>query len=327
MEQKKTQVIAMTNLKGGVGKTTTSANLGAGLARLGYKVLLVDWDPQGNLTQHFGLDNKEEGFKALFDALDKNAGKQGYFHVDKLYPYEIPAYGHALSVLANNYRLSEFEVEFSGNKIGSEKILSNILKLFRGAVDFIIIDCQPSLSVLTINAYLASDYLIIPMDVGKFSEEGLGKILESRELLNSHYEIGLQVLGVLFVRHNPKTILAKEYKEAFSKLEEVFPLLETHIRENEAIKQSQMMGMDIFAYDQFKNEESKRLTVSNASEDYYNLTNEILYRLGMSEAPEKAREEENGEAEKEQPELLVPKKKGKGNLRSEFEEFLKLKEQ
>ena len=302
-----TVVISNTNLKGGVAKTTTSANLGAGLAKMGYKVLLVDWDPQGNLTMHFGYNADE--VNTLFSALDTN--EEDFVIKSKLSPIPVEYYPKNLFLFGNNFNLSKFEPLFSDPSLGGgHMVLSNVLELFKGKVDFIIIDCQPSLSLLTVNAYYASDFLFIPVEVGSFSKNGMDKILFSLKRLNKNYNRNIKVGGVFFTRMEPNTIISKDYVEYFNSNDQI-PLMQSQIRRNIAIKESQEMGMDIFSYDDKISKDSKKSLISNSNEDYYNFINEFLYLVGVQKEIHTSRQKEETKGSK------------KGKLEEGFKTFLK----
>lgn len=308
-----TKVIAVTNLKGGVSKTTTTANLGAALARMKYKTLLVDWDPQFNLTTHFGFDPESKDLKTLYQAFNKD--HEDYYEKKKLSPYAIEPYADRLFLLANNYNLAQFEGLFGSGIPAGDMILKDVLSNFIGKVDYILIDCQPSLSILTINAYFASDYLLIPMSAGKFSENGLDRITKSLKRIEKTTQQRIKIAGAFFGNHDPSTVISKTYQQHFKEEKLDIPLMKTFIRKNVSIQECQEMGVDIFNYDSKVSEDKKKLSVSNASEDYYNLANELLFLIGDKTEIETARAEgENGSAKK---------KSDKGLLRNEFQEFLK----
>jgi len=309
----KTKIIATTNLKGGVGKTTTVANLGAALARLGYTVLLLDWDPQFNLTTHFGFDPESKDLTTLFDIFNKEL--EDYYDPKKLKPYAIEHYGDKLFLLPNNYKLAQFEGLFTGVPAG-DMILKDVLSNFRGKVDYILIDCQPSLSILTINAYFASDFLLVPMSAGKFSENGIDRIVKTLRRIEKTVQQKIKIAGAFFGNHEPSTVISKTYLQHFTDEKIEIPLMQTYIRRNVSIQECQEMGVDIFKYDSLTSEEKKKLMVSNGSEDYYNLANELLYLIGDKQEFDTARVEleSNGSTKK---------KAMKGDLKEDFKEFLK----
>ena len=305
---KDTIVVSLTNLKGGVAKTTTSANLGAGLARMGYKVLLIDWDPQGNATRHFGFDHKS--VPILYSAFDTE--EEELFNRGNLKYIPIDYYPERLFLFASNYNLSRFEQTFSDPRLGGgHMVLSNVVNLFKSKVDFVIIDCQADISLLTINAYYASDFLFIPVEVGVFSKDGMDQIFNSINRLNKNYGKKIKIGGVFFCRTEPNTIIGREYMQYFESTEEI-PLMKSQIRRNVAIIESQQKGMDIFTYD-VKMSNAKKQQISNSNEDYYNFVNEFLYLVGASDKLKTSREGSNHKTER---------KKGKGSLREDFREFL-----
>jgi|GEM_PF-893556 len=280
-----TSIISITNLKGGVAKTTTTANLGAGLAKLGYKVLMIDWDPQGNLTMHFGYDSEE--VDTLYSALD--TGQEDFYKSEKLATLPIENYPGQLFLFGNNFNLSRFETMFSDPSLGGgHMVLANVLSLYKGKVDFILIDCQPSLSLLTVNAYYASDFLFIPLEVGSFSKNGMDKILFALKRLNKNYNRNIKVGGVFFTRMEPNTVISRDYVDYFLSAGDI-PLMKAQIRRNIAIKESQEMGMDIFSYDRKNSDETKRRIISNSNEDYYNFIQELLVLVGKSKSAKQSR--------------------------------------
>ena len=304
-----TSIISITNLKGGVAKTTTTANLGAGLAKLGYKVLMVDWDPQGNLTMHFGYNPEE--VNTLYEALDAN--QEDFYQTSQLATLPIENYPDRLFLFGNNFNLSKFESMFSDPSLGGGHIvLANVLNLYKGKVDFILVDCQPSLSLLTVNAYYASDFLFIPLEVGSFSKNGMDKILFALKRLNKNYNRDIKVGGVFFTRMEPKTVISRDYVKYFSSAGDI-PLMQTQIRRNIAIKECQEMGMDIFSYDRKNSDESKRRVISNSNEDYYDFIQELLVLVGKKKFKSLSRDTSTETYNSRQ----------KGKLNQEFVTFLK----
>lgn len=305
-------IISVTNLKGGVGKTTSTVNIGAALATMGYKVMVVDWDPQGNTSQHMGISNLDEAH-VLIDAMDSEL--PGFHDPKKLAPYSMEKYPENLFLLANDYRLANFESKFPASLPGFHFALKKVLENFKDGLDFILIDCQPSLSPLTINAYCASDKLLIPMEVGSFAKKGLNTIEYNVSQINEYLGGKLEIAGIFFARHNPKTVISKNYSDYY-KDETDLTLYNTVIRENVALKECKELGFDIFSYDRFATDQSKKEQISLGSEDYYDLTNEILVNFGFKEKAEIARDQTK------KVETPIGKKSKKGDLSEEFKNFL-----
>jgi len=325
MKLKETQIIAISNLKGGVGKTTTASNLSAGLARLGYKVLGVDWDPQGNLTTAFGIQDNEE-LVTLYQALDPD--NPDFYKKEDLKPYNIPLYKDNLFLFPTNYDLSKFEPSFSTQDIqGAQYVLTDVLDTYIDDMDFIIIDCQPSLSLLTLNAYYAADYLLIPVEAGAYNVQGLDKILDIITRSKKRFNNETEILGVFFSRCEPNTILTKDYMADFEVREDV-PLFESVVRRNVALAECVESGQDIFSYDEYLNEdvpEDKRKP-SIGAEDFYNLINEALFKMKLTKEFSSSRVADEGVNSSTESDAPAPiqklKSKKKGNLADDFKNFL-----
>ena len=193
-----TQIITVTNQKGGVGKTTTSSALVCGLYQRGAKVLGIDLDPQGNLGFTLGLDI--------------GAGSTVYDVFKGTCPIE-----HAIAsteygdVLPSDIMLSAAEVEFTMPR--REFLLSDKLAAVRSQYDFIVIDTPPALNILTVNAYVASDGLIVPMEAEVLSLVGITQLQETIETVRSTFNPHLKVLGVLLNKFNPRLTLSKDILE------------------------------------------------------------------------------------------------------------------
>ena len=191
-------VITITNQKGGVGKTTTAAALLSALSGRGAHVLGVDLDPQGSLGFNLGLDI--ENCKTIYDVFRGEAE-----------PREAIAHTETCDLLPSNILLSAAELEF--NKAGREFMLKTALSKVRDAYDYVIIDTPPALNVLTVNAYVATDSLIIPMAPEVLSLLGVSQIKETIESVRNYYNSTLRVLGILLNRFNPRLRLNREVME------------------------------------------------------------------------------------------------------------------
>lgn len=193
-------VIAVINQKGGVGKTTSVANLGAALAARGHRVCLIDMDPQSHLTLHMGV---EPGSSALtiYDVLTSDT---------PLEQAAMPLPGReGLSLVPSVIDLAAAEVELAGT-VGREQILRERLNAAGDLADFVLIDCPPSLSVLTLNSLAAADNVLIPLQPQFLALQGLGKLLETIRLVQQRINTGLRVAGVILCMYDSTTKLTSE---------------------------------------------------------------------------------------------------------------------
>ncbi len=193
-----TQIITVTNQKGGVGKTTTAAALVCGLHQRGAKVLGLDLDPQGNLGFNLGLDIGMGN--TIYDVIKGSCTIE-----EAIVPSE---YG---DVLPSDIMLSAAEVEF--NMPRREFLLDEQLSIIRSRYDFIVIDTPPALNILTINAYVASDGLIVPMEAEVLSLVGITQLQETIETVRSTFNPHLKVLGILLNKFNPRLTLSRDILE------------------------------------------------------------------------------------------------------------------
>lgn len=195
-------VIAITNQKGGVGKTTTAINLGAYLAEAGKRVLLLDIDPQGNATSGIGMD-KNAIKMCIYDALINDA------QADKVI---CKGAQKNLDLIPATIQLAGAEIELVPT-LSREVRLRNVLEPVREKYDFILIDCPPSLGLLTLNALTASDYIMVPIQCEYFALEGLGQLVRSIDLVKKHLNRNLKIGGVLLTMHDIRTNLAEQVAE------------------------------------------------------------------------------------------------------------------
>lgn len=245
------KVIACSNHKGGVGKTTSVVNIGAGLAKLKKKILLIDLDPQANLTQSFGINKPEY---TIYEALK---GEHG------LEPITIDKY---LDVVASTLDLSGAEMELS-SEAGREYIFTELLDPIRDNYDYILIDCPPSLGLLTINALTASDELYIPLQPHYLAIKGLTKIIEVKDKVRKRLNKKLEITGVFVTQFDKRKILHRDVVDTINTYfqDKVFDI---KIRDNIALAEAPSMGLDIFRYN----------PKSYGAEDYMKLCKEILIR-------------------------------------------------
>ncbi|HIU04923.1 MAG TPA: ParA family protein [Candidatus Coprousia avicola] len=196
---KPTRVIAIINQKGGVGKSTTAVNLAAALGENNKKVLLVDFDPQGNSTSGFGIE-KEELSQCIYDALLNDVPVEDLIHdTDSKKVFVVPA----------TIQLAGAEIELV-SAMARETRLKELLASVRDEFDFIFIDCPPSLGLLTINALTAADSVLIPIQCEYYALEGVTKLLESMRMVKSRINKDLDTFGVLMTMYDSRTSLSNQ---------------------------------------------------------------------------------------------------------------------
>lgn len=201
------KIIALANQKGGVGKSTTTINLGAGLAKSGKKVLLIDADPQGNLTTMLGIHQPDELSATLAANLEKIIldkpldREEGILHCEE-----------GVDLLPSNIELSATEVNLV-NTMSRETVLKTYLKEIRSSYDYILIDCMPSLGMLTLNALTAADSVIIPVQSHYLSAKGLEHLLKTIRKVQRQLNPKLQIEGILLTMTQSRTNFSKEIGE------------------------------------------------------------------------------------------------------------------
>ena len=245
------KIISLLNHKGGVGKTTSTINIGAGMVELGKKVLLIDLDPQANLSVSLGIPRQKY---TIYEALRGES---------EMVPYTVK---ENFDVVMSTLDLSGAEMELI-NEAGREFIMRELLEPLRSEYDFIIIDCPPSLGLLTLNALTSSDYVYIPLQTEFLALQGLAKIKQVIDKVRFRLNKKLQIGGVLATMYDNRKVLNRDVVETIRKYfgEKVF---KTMIRDNVALAEAPAQRKDIFDY-------NKR---SNGAKDYLALCNEILER-------------------------------------------------
>lgn len=197
------KTIAICNQKGGVGKTTTTLNLGAGLANAGNRVLLVDADPQSDLTSALGIEG---------DQLEKSLGNLMYLVTQDCKPVvqdTIIHHQEGMDLIPSNLDLSSME-SLLVNAMSREKVLTNLLKDVKKNYDYILIDCMPSLGMVTINALTAADSVIIPVQAQYLPAKGMTQLLKSINMVRTHTNEQLKIGGIVMTLVDGRTNLAKE---------------------------------------------------------------------------------------------------------------------
>lgn len=245
-------IFSLVNHKGGVGKTTTTLNLGKALSLEGKRVLLVDIDPQANLSQSLGIDNPEA---SVYEVLCQDESPTIYQVNDTFH------------LLPAELSLSTAETQLMSEQVSGYFKLNNALQAISNQYDFILIDCPPSLGILTINALLASNSIMIIVEPQYLAIKGLQTIIELYTRLNKNLGKNLQLLGMLFTQFN-RTVISKNIME---QVQQKYGNLtfDTVIRQSVKITEASALKQDVFTYDD----------ASSPAEDYQSLAKELLKRI------------------------------------------------
>jgi chromosome partitioning protein len=251
-----TQIISIANQKGGVGKTTTAVNLSAALAKLGKNVLLVDCDSQANATTGMGID-KPSLEASLYNGLIGEADIE-----DLILPTVLPR----LMMIPSDIDLIGFEIEMVAAQ-GREKKLKLLLEPVKERFEYLIIDCPPALSLLTLNAFTASDSVLIPLQSEFYALEGLGQLLDTIKRVKSSFNPGLKIKGILLTLYDKRTNLAQhvvaDAKKYFKDM-----VFKTKIPRNVKLGEAPSYGLPVILYDKS----------SQGSKSYTAFARELLKR-------------------------------------------------
>lgn len=249
--------IALLNQKGGVGKTTTTANLGACLAMLRKKVLVIDMDPQANLSVHLGVDIHSLKY-SVYNIITGDCKPDEVILNTKI---------KGLDIIPANIDLSGAEIELVG-VVGRETVLKEYLGNILGRYDYVLIDCPPSLGLLTLNVLTLVHEIFIPLQTEFFALQGVSKLLDTHEVVRKRLNKNLEITGIIFCMYTSRTRLCREViekvREHFAK-DQVF---DTVIRKNVKLSESPSHGKPIVSY----------APSSHGSEDYMSLAKEVVHQ-------------------------------------------------
>ena len=253
------RIIAIANQKGGVGKTTTAINLSACLAEKGKKVLAIDLDPQGNMTSGLGVDKNEvenTAYQLILKECSINESIQ-------------PTVVDNLKIIASNVELAGAEIELLGIN-DKEYILKTTVDYIKDDYDFIIIDCPPSLNMLTVNAMTTADTVLVPIQCEYYALEGLSQLIHTINLVQERLNPNLQMEGVVFTMYDVRTNLSNQVVENV-KANLDTTIYKTMIPRNIRLAEAPSYGIPINVYD----------TKSAGAESYRNLAQEIIDRKDL----------------------------------------------
>lgn len=255
-----TKTICIANQKGGVGKTTTAINLAYSLAILEYKVLLVDADPQANSTSGLGFDPKNIKI-GLYETLIQDISPDDIL---------LNTDNSNLDLLPSNIDLVGAEIEMI-DLPNREKLMKRILARVNDNYDFVIIDCSPSLGLITTNALAAADSLIIPVQCEYFALEGLGKLLNTIKIIQRSINVNLEIEGLLLTMYDSRLRLSNQVVDEV-KLHFQEMVFETIIQRNTKLSEAPSFGLPVLEHD----------ATARGSVNYLDLAREILQKNGMT---------------------------------------------
>lgn len=254
------KIVSISNIKGGVGKTTTAAVLAAGLAEKGYRVLLIDSDPQTNLTMCF-LQEQTDELSSLYDI---------YGDGESIDDVKVPVRDN-LDLIIGDFELCNADIQFT--KAGRLKMLKKAIKSIDGEYDFVIIDTPPNLGVLSLNAFIASDYMVVPMSVDSFSLKGVRLLKETLDDVADETEKELPVAGILLTKYNSRTNVSKLLEKSLNSAAGLLgtKVFGNRIRQAVVVQESQIAKEDLFSYS----------PDAKVAEDYKGFIDEFLERTGV----------------------------------------------
>lgn len=250
--------VAFINQKGGVGKTTTAVNLSACLARLGFRILVVDLDSQANATAHLGVDVHRKNPLTIYDLLT------GSVTIEEIVT---PSSLSGLDVIPSHIELSGAEIELV-NRAGRESILRDSIDGIRQRYDFVMIDCPPSLGLLTLNALVLAEEIVIPVQTEFFALQGMARLLETIDLVRRRLNPDLRIAGVVACMYDGRTNLSKD---VIDRIHSYFGerLFTTRIRQNVKLAEAPSFGQPVVLY----------APRSYGALDYTSLAQELIERI------------------------------------------------
>lgn len=245
--------------KGGSGKTTTTINLAAAIQQMGHRVLLVDLDPQANLTQALGFE--EEQSPSIYDILKAaSMGEEPDIQTTIIQ-------SGVLDIIPSSLELATAELELV-SVYGREKLLESLLKKAKKQYDYIFIDCPPAIGMLTVNALVASDYVLMPLQAEFLPLKGVQAFMRTFKKIKTQLNPNLNVLGFVLTKYNERKTMNKSILEKLT-TDYGDKVFNTRIRENIKLAAAQEKGVDIYRHDK----------TSNGSIDYLRLADELLEKL------------------------------------------------
>lgn len=253
------KIVSISNIKGGVGKTTTAAVLAVGLAEKGYRVLLIDSDPQTNLTMCF-LQEQTDELSSLYDI---------YGDGESIDDVKVPVRDN-MDLVIGDFELCNADMQFT--KAGRLKMLKKAIKSIGTEYDFIVIDTPPNLGILSLNAFIASNYVLVPMTVDSFSLKGVRLLKETLGDVKDETEKELPVAGILLTRYNSRTNVSKLLEKSLNSAATLLDteLFKSRIRQAVVLQESQIAKEDLFSYS----------PNAKVAEDYKGFIDEFLERVG-----------------------------------------------